>query len=180
MDGENNNESDDQTSPRGVLEVSGSGSESDNINMLFCENSPVTPTVTRGCDVDGDGENNSVNNPEFLETEMVHTVQWRNLIDNLKWKSKSLRRFSTGRVVAGYELSRKSFMKRLGRNNSTEVAIDDFYMPKPSWRNFTFQELMAATNGFCPGNFFVFLKIIVSIYIYTAYSGRCHSLHLMH
>ncbi|PWA69460.1 ROP binding protein kinases 1 [Artemisia annua] len=138
MEGENDNENDDQTSPRGVLEVSGSGSELDNINMLFYENSPVTPTVTRGCDVDGDGENN--------------TVPWRNLIDNLKWKSKSLRRFSTGRVVAGYELSRKSFMKRLGRTNSTEVAIDDFYMPKPSWRNFTFQELMTATNGFCPDN----------------------------
>nr|GEU30638.1 receptor-like cytosolic serine/threonine-protein kinase RBK1 [Tanacetum cinerariifolium] len=158
MDGENDNESDDQTSPRGVLEISGSGSDSDNSNMLFCENSPVTPRVTTGCDGDrdenGDRENSSTSNdPEFSETpEMVHTVPWRNLIDNLKWKSKSLRRFSTGRVVAGYELSRKSFMKRLGMNNSTQVTIDDFYMPKPSWRNFTFQELMAATNGFCPDN----------------------------
>ncbi|XP_076933794.1 receptor-like cytosolic serine/threonine-protein kinase RBK1 [Bidens hawaiensis] len=94
-------ESDDQSSPRGVLEASGSCSDCDN----------------------GDGAR-------------------RNLIDNLK------RRFS----MAGYEFSRKGFMKKLGRRNSSDASINEFFMPKPSWRNFTFQELAAATNGFCPDN----------------------------
>ncbi|KAI3725692.1 hypothetical protein L1987_65484 [Smallanthus sonchifolius] len=123
---------DDQLSPRGVLEVSGSCSDSDNSGMLFCEKSPATGG-------DGDG-------PEMVQS----TVPWRNLIDNLK--RKSLRRFSMGPLVAGYELSRKSFMMKLGRNNSSDGAINDTYIPKPSWRNFTFQELAVATNGFCSDN----------------------------
>ncbi|KAL8251595.1 hypothetical protein R6Q59_035288 [Mikania micrantha] len=125
------NESDDQSSPRGVLEVSGSCSDSDNSSMLFGEKSQATG--------DGDG------------AEMVQsTVAWRNLIGNLK--RKSLRRFSIGPLVAGYELSKKGFMNKLGRNNSSDATINDCYMPKPSWRNFTFQELAVATNGFCPDN----------------------------
>ncbi|KAK1432419.1 hypothetical protein QVD17_09315 [Tagetes erecta] len=115
------NESDDQSSPRGVLEVSGSCSDSDNSGMLFCEKR-------------GDG----------AETEQ----SWRkNLIDNLK--RKSFRRFSMGALVAGYEHSRKSFVMKMGRNNSSDATIN---MAKPSWRNFTFHELAMATNGFSSDN----------------------------
>ncbi|XP_076905241.1 receptor-like cytosolic serine/threonine-protein kinase RBK1 [Bidens hawaiensis] len=98
-------ESDDQSSPRGVLEAC---SDYDN----------------------GDG------------------VPRRNLIDSFK------RRFSMGPLVAGYEFSRKGFMnmKKPGRHNSSDASINEFFMPKPSWRNFTFHELAAATNGFCPDN----------------------------
>ncbi|MFS7969724.1 putative protein kinase RLK-Pelle-RLCK-VI family [Helianthus anomalus] len=111
-----NETSDDQSSPRGVLEVSGSCSDSDK-------------SQANG---DGDG------------------ATWRNLINNLK--RKSFRRFSMGPLVAGYELSRKGFVKKLGRNNSSDAAVNDFYMPKPSWRNFTFHELAVATDGFSPDN----------------------------
>nr|XP_043617515.1 receptor-like cytosolic serine/threonine-protein kinase RBK1 [Erigeron canadensis] len=120
-----NIESDDQSSPRGVLEVSESGSDSDNSSMLFCEKSSLVVQV------DGDVTNNHA-------MEMVQTGSWgRNMIDNLKIKSRSLRRFSTG-----------SFMRILGRNNSSQPSIDDYYVPKPSWRNFSFHELVVATNGF--------------------------------
>ncbi|KAK9069435.1 hypothetical protein SSX86_011338 [Deinandra increscens subsp. villosa] len=125
------NGSDDQSSPRGVLEVSGSCSDSDNGSVLFCEKSQATG--------DGDG----------AETGQS-TVPWRNLIGSLK--RNSLRRFSMGPLVAGYELSKKGFMNKLGRNNSSDASINDFYMPKPSWRNFTFHELALATNGFCHDN----------------------------
>ncbi|XP_071710999.1 receptor-like cytosolic serine/threonine-protein kinase RBK1 [Rutidosis leptorrhynchoides] len=139
---DNDNDSDDQSSPRGVLEILGSGSDSDNNNnnnnnMLICEKSDGPG------DGYGDGEDNDIGNMVSPETEMVQSVVWRNWIDNLKCKSRSLRRFSTG-----------SFMRKLGRNHSTEanINIDDFYMPKPSWRNFSFQKLVAATNGFSLDN----------------------------
>ncbi|KAI3669218.1 hypothetical protein L6452_40445 [Arctium lappa] len=138
------NESDDQSSPRGVLEVVGSGSDSDNSSYI---SRSVSENI--GCD-DGDGENNSSNSNMDPIVVQAEAVPWRNLIDNLKWKS--FRRLSTGPFVAGYELSRKSFMKKLGRNHSSEATINEFYVPKPSWRNFSFQELTAATNSFSSDN----------------------------
>ncbi|CAI9282338.1 unnamed protein product [Lactuca saligna] len=154
------NESDDQSSPRGVFEVPGSGSDSDNsINLrrsmsasastcsLKFDKKPPAVATTGGCDGDGDRENSSTSVPASPTAE---TVPWRNMMDNLKWKS--FRRFSTGPLVAGYEHSRKSFMKKFGRNNSSEATINEFYMPKPSWRSFTYEELESATNGFSHDN----------------------------
>lgn len=159
-------ESDDQSSPRGVFEVPGSGSDSDNsINLrrsmsasastcsLKFDKKPPAVATTGGCDGDGDRENNSTSVPASPTAE---TVPWRNMMDNLKWKS--FRRFSTGPLVAGYEHSRKSFMKKFGRNNSSEATINEFYMPKPSWRSFTYEELESATNGFSHGNTFFLIS----------------------
>lgn len=152
-------ESDDQSSPRGVFEVPGSGSDSDNSIKIRRSTSANASSyslkfdgrpqavATGGCDGDTGTENNSVSTPVSPTEE---TVPWRrNMMDNLKWKS--FRRFSTGPLVAGYELSRKSFMRKLGRNSS-EANINEFCVPKPSWRSFTYEELESATNGFSHDN----------------------------
>ncbi|KVH92254.1 Protein kinase, catalytic domain-containing protein [Cynara cardunculus var. scolymus] len=167
------NESDDQTSPRGVLEVVGSGSDSDNssyISRSVSENSydyasrsclSFKAPAAAGCDGDGENNSNSNMNPVSPTSEIVQAeaVPWRNLIDNLKWKS--FRRLSAAPLVAGYELSRKSFMKKLGRNHSSEATINEFYVPKPSWRNFSFEELTAATNSFSSGKY-LFLPSVLT------------------
>ncbi|KAK1392009.1 receptor-like cytosolic serine/threonine-protein kinase RBK1 [Heracleum sosnowskyi] len=44
----------------------------------------------------------------------------------------------------------KSSKLKLGRSHASEDSID-WMMPKPSWRNFTLQELEAATKKFSPG-----------------------------
>ncbi|KAI3775736.1 hypothetical protein L1987_45488 [Smallanthus sonchifolius] len=130
---------DEQSSPRGVLEIPVSGTDSDyqsrslsSRGSSFNEQSPATEgdadsaTDSGGDEEDGGGR--------------AASVRWRNLVYSLKWKS--------------FKMSSKSLMKRLGVNRSSEETIDagDWAVTKPSWRNFTMEELAAATDGFSRDN----------------------------
>ncbi|XP_008338467.3 receptor-like cytosolic serine/threonine-protein kinase RBK1 [Malus domestica] len=75
-------------------------------------------------------------------------------------KKKSARRFSTIPILAAsYELSRRNLRRRLARIWSTEEeeeeeeeGADEMSVTKPSWRNFDYAELAAATGNFKPDN----------------------------
>ncbi|GAA0151746.1 hypothetical protein LIER_10400 [Lithospermum erythrorhizon] len=77
---------------------------------------------------------------------------WRSLVDQVK--KKSVKKFPTIPFLGGYEFSKKQLKKKLGRNKSAEETIDcgEFESPKPSWRNFSYQELVDATDNFSPDN----------------------------
>ena len=76
---------------------------------------------------------------------------------NLQWKKlfgqvakPSVWKMST--MLGGATTTKKAFRKKMGRKSNSEEAIDggDFIMPKPSWRNFRYDELRQATNDFSP------------------------------
>lgn len=120
------------SSPRGVLEIPISGSYSDASSTADGEKSPVE----RG-----------------LAWELSYgTLHWKKLFGQIKKKSPM--KFSTIPLLGGYgyDLSKKAFKKRLGRNHSAGEAIGcgDIVMPKPSWRNFAYEELKLATDNFSP------------------------------
>lgn len=119
---------DDDSSPRGVLEI------------------PIT----------GSGSDSDISEAERGAAWEINygTLHWRKLFGQIKRKSSM--KFSTIPLLGGYgyDFSKKAFKKKLGRNHSAGDAIDcgDFEIPKPSWRNFTYQELKIATHDFTPGN----------------------------
>ncbi|KAI3794349.1 hypothetical protein L1987_36979 [Smallanthus sonchifolius] len=152
---------DEQSSPRGVLEITVSGSDSDNLSSMSRSRSLSSRGSSfneKSPEVDGDGDSATGDEEEgggagIISTSSVaQALRWRNLVCNLKWKS--FKRFSAVPLVAGYELSRKSLMKRLGKHHNDEVTIDgvNWVVPKPSWRNFTLEELAAATDCFSSDN----------------------------
>ncbi|KAD7478602.1 hypothetical protein E3N88_01738 [Mikania micrantha] len=150
----------EQSSPRGVLEITVSGSDSDNHSIASrCLSSRGSSFNEKSTAIDGDA-NSATGGDEDIDgggaglistSSADQALRWRNLICNLKWKS--FKRFSTVPLVAGYELSKKSLMRRLGKHNNDEVMIDgvNWVVPKPSWRNFTLEELAAATDNFAAG-----------------------------
>lgn len=162
---EDGDDHEDQSSPRGVLEIPVSGSDSDNQSSVsrslssrgssFNDKSPEGEVDCGGEEEAGGGA--GVGNPS--------STAWRNLVDNLKWKS--IKRLSTFPLVAGYELSRKSLMKRLAKNHNIEEAIDggNWAVPKPSWRNFTLEELAAATDNFSSGEILFGAPLHISLFI---------------
>lgn len=118
-------------SPRGVLEITGRG-----------------PTTNSSDHNGGGGESEGGgDSPKSVGPEKPRPLQFRKLFDNAK--IKSVRRFAAIPLMAGFELSRKS-LKKMERNRSAEETIDcgDFIVQKPSWRNFSRQELAAATDDF--------------------------------
>ncbi|GFY90777.1 protein kinase superfamily protein [Actinidia rufa] len=128
-------EPDELSSPRGVLEAPVSSSSSDSDNSSINSGSSVTEKSSAS----------SVHRALFRDHQ---GLQWRSLIDNIKWKS--VRRFSTIPLLGGYDISKKNLRRKLWRNRSADEEIDcgDIIVPKPSWRNFTHAELVAATENF--------------------------------
>ncbi|KAJ9177499.1 hypothetical protein P3X46_012715 [Hevea brasiliensis] len=126
----------DDPSPRGVLEI------------------PILSP-----DSDHSGSSSSSNSTEKLVPEREATregnlSQWKNLLDS--FKKKSMRRFSVIPSFTNYDIIAKSSLKRkLTRmQNSPGVVIDweGMPIPKPSWRNFDYAELEAATDKFSSEN----------------------------
>ncbi|XP_047312034.1 receptor-like cytosolic serine/threonine-protein kinase RBK1 [Impatiens glandulifera] len=129
-------------SPRGVLEITATGSDADNNAGAGGEGEG---------EGGGEGESESGDSPKAFgpEKPAAKPTQFKKLFDNAKMKS--VRRFAAIPLLAGYELSRKS-LRKLERNRSVDETIDcgDFIVQKPSWRNFSRQELAAATDDFSP------------------------------
>ncbi|KAL3613588.1 hypothetical protein CASFOL_042622 [Castilleja foliolosa] len=133
MTKETGEKTEEGSSPRGVYEIpiTGSNSDSDNSSTI---NRSAKSTVEAN----------------------YGALHWKKLFSQIRKKSTSMR-FSSIPLLGGYgsyDLSKKGFERRrmLGRIHSAADAIDfgDFVVPKPSWRNFTYQELNLATDNFSP------------------------------
>ncbi|KAI4328124.1 hypothetical protein L6164_020506 [Bauhinia variegata] len=121
---------DDEGSPRGVLEIPISGTESD-----LSGSSRSSSPAQRPNDRDSGGP------------------QWKSMIDVIR--KKSVRRFSTIPFLGmSYDISRKNLRKKLGRNRKGEDGAIDLsaISTKSSWRNFDYAELAAATDNFSSEN----------------------------
>ncbi|XP_028802795.1 receptor-like cytosolic serine/threonine-protein kinase RBK1 isoform X1 [Neltuma alba] len=129
---------DDQESPRGILEIPVSGTESDHSgsSSIYSSSSPEKSS-----------EAERVNVREGLGQP------WKAMMES--FKKKSAQRISAiSLLTASYEMSRKSLRKRrMERIRSAEEGINLGAIPtKPSWRNFDYAELQAATDDFNPEN----------------------------
>lgn len=161
-----NKKDNDQLSPRAVLEIHISGtSDSDSSSISSGERSrsfgsspsPVAtdksaaPETVGGSSNGGEGSNG-----EETGQGQGQGLRFKILFDQMK--RKSIRRLSTLPLFGGYEnLIPKKNIKRklLSRIRSAEedtIDCHDFVVPKPSWRNFTFDELAQATDNFTPDN----------------------------
>ncbi|XP_043711972.1 receptor-like cytosolic serine/threonine-protein kinase RBK1 [Telopea speciosissima] len=120
----------DNSSPRGILEIPVLGVDSDN-SSSSCSTSSTDKLIVHQALV-----------PES------NGSQWRNLFDIIK--RKSMRRFPTFPMLASSEVSKRSLSRRLARIRSAEdrIEYEGPSVPKPSWRNFSYEELAAATNDF--------------------------------
>ncbi|XP_039040006.1 receptor-like cytosolic serine/threonine-protein kinase RBK1 [Hibiscus syriacus] len=119
-----------QPSPRCVLEIPVVGSDSD----------------TSSC-----SSNSTSFSPKTKVNPDSYGLQWKNLIGNIKKRS-----FSLIPLLPSYDLSRKnsrrSKLTKLHTSEEQDVGIDLMAVPKPSWKHFTYSELAAATDHFCPEN----------------------------
>ncbi|KAL2241088.1 UNVERIFIED_CONTAM: Receptor-like cytosolic serine/threonine-protein kinase RBK1 [Sesamum indicum] len=125
-------ETEEQSSPRGVLEGQISGSDSDH---------SIDRTSSFG------GEKSPTERRELLNNG---NLQWKKLFGQVK-RTTTLK-LSTISLLVGHDLSKRTLRKRSGRNRSTDEAADcgDFLAPKPSWRSFSYEELRQATDDFSP------------------------------
>lgn len=132
----NNNNRDDQysssSSPRGVLETPPLGSSDS-------DNSSISSSDDR-----------SSSFASSSSGELSQGVYWKNVFDKLK--RRSMRRLSSIPLL-GYEMILPKNIRRiLSKNRSAEEeANDSDDIPKPSWRNFSYGELVEATDYFSPG-----------------------------
>lgn len=128
--------SEDEVSPRGVLENPVLGTESDH----------------SGNSISSSGS--SPNEKSLVQRALESNgSQWKSMFGALK--KKSVRRFSTIPLLAtSYEISRKNLRRKLARIGGTDekISVEGFPMTKPSWRNFEYAELAAATDNFSPEN----------------------------
>ena len=140
---------DEQSSPRGVLEIPVLGGDSDHSSCSSCSSSSNDKSI--------------VVHQELVR--QTHRSQWKSLFGALK--KKSVRRFSTIPSLAGHELSRISLRRKLARIRSAEdpISVEGIPVSKPSWRSFDYAELAAATDNFSSGEDSPFLPIsFFSIY----------------
>lgn len=127
-------------SPRDVFGVPVSGTDSDS---------------TGSSNYDGSGSPGTGSNRG--QGRDAQNQQWKTMIDVLRFKS--VRRFSTIPLLgASYEISRRSLRNKLARirpandDDDLDNTIDIDGIPtKPSWRNFNYADLVAATDDFNPG-----------------------------
>ncbi|GMI99435.1 ROP binding protein kinases 1 [Hibiscus trionum] len=113
----------DQPSPRCVLEIPVLGSDSDT------------------------SSNSSSFSPKTKGNRDSYGLQWKNLIGSIM--KKSARSLS---LLPAYDISRKNL--RRSKLAKLHASQEQHFMPlpKPSWKNFTYSELAAATDNFCHEN----------------------------
>ncbi|CAH2043329.1 unnamed protein product [Thlaspi arvense] len=133
---ENNDLGIEDPSPRCVLEIPVTSSDSDNSS---------SSSSCSSCSPD--------KSSSPLSTAPTNGRQWNKMIESIK--KKSIRRFSVIPLLASYELTRKNMRRKqpkLSPASENEIDCDQILIAKPSWRNFTYEELVAATDSFNPEN----------------------------
>ncbi|KAL5753315.1 hypothetical protein ACOSP7_023493 [Xanthoceras sorbifolium] len=127
----------DMASPRGVLEIPVLGTDSDSSSSSSSSCSSSTEKLTPKRNGNREGNN--------------YGLQWKSMIDSIK--KKSARRFSVIPLLTNYDLSKKNIWKKLARIQSSEDEADiEIPLTRPSWKNFEYAELAAATDNFCSEN----------------------------
>ncbi|KAG0471547.1 hypothetical protein HPP92_016093 [Vanilla planifolia] len=134
---EENSDGSGQNSPRGVLETP--------ISSVHSDGGSCTDTSSLERTTTPDGT--------VLES---HISQWRSLLGGLLLRKKRrIMRLSTfPQAMRGFVLERKNSVsspvgEELSRDGQADLEIP---MRRPSWRNFNYQELAAATNNFSHDN----------------------------
>ncbi|KAJ6678768.1 hypothetical protein OIU85_009253 [Salix viminalis] len=128
-------------SPRCVLEIPISGTDSDHSSS----------SSISSC---SSGSTEKVASERTGIVRESSGIQWRQILDS--FKKKSARRFSVIPLISTYEtITKKNLRRKLARiQHSADVFIDceGIMAPKPSWRNFDYLELEAATDNFSSEN----------------------------
>lgn len=124
-------------SPRCVLEILATSSDSENSSSSSSPDKSLSSPLST-----------------VTATATNNGRQWNKMIESIK--KKSMRRFSVIPLLASYELTRKNMRRKqpkLSSSPSPDNVFDcgQFLVAKPSWRNFTYDELVAATDGFNTG-----------------------------
>ncbi|KAG2696145.1 hypothetical protein I3760_07G044900 [Carya illinoinensis] len=132
---------DDESSPRGVLEIPVLGATDSDHTGSSSFSSCISPTQKPA--------------PTPQPRESHGGSQWKSVIE--AFKRKSVRRFSiVPLLTASHEFSAKNLSRKLGRIRSAEaedgIDNDGIPRPKPSWRSFDYAELAAATDNFSSEN----------------------------
>ncbi|CAN1835902.1 Receptor-like cytosolic serine/threonine-protein kinase RBK1 [Linum perenne] len=112
---------------------------------------PILGGSDPDCTTSSNGSCSLSENTDNTETEIdTYGNQWKSMFDTIK--KKSVRRFSVIPLLTTYEvISKKNIMKKLSRIRNTGDVVIDYDgtpVPKPSWRNFDYRELSAATDDF--------------------------------
>ncbi|PPS01387.1 hypothetical protein GOBAR_AA19274 [Gossypium barbadense] len=124
----------EQPSPRCVLEIPVLGSDSDTSSCSSNSSSysPRKPVFQKG-------------------NKDSYGLQWKNLIGNVK--KKYVRSFSLIPLLTSNDKNlRRTKLAKLHASEEEHVDINSIPVPKPSWKNFTYSELAAATDNFSPEN----------------------------
>lgn len=128
----------DEPSPRCVLEIPISGGESGDYDRSSSSTSSST------------GSTDKIVQDKTLVNNNSNLSQWKTMLSS--FKKTSMRRFSVIPLLTNYDIIAKRNLKRkLTRiQNSPDMMIDweGIRIPKPSWRNFDYSELEAATDNF--------------------------------
>lgn len=156
-------EDSNQSSPRGVLEITASNADSDG-----------------GGSSSRSSDTSSIDQPISLYEPRPesHNLQWRTFIAGLIMRKKrSMTRLSTFPPTTTRRSSLRGALERIKSSSKDsferkEVALEirmeaikssskgtferkevalEVKMARPSWRSFAYEELAAATDGFCPG-----------------------------
>ncbi|KAK9036256.1 hypothetical protein V6N11_078264 [Hibiscus sabdariffa] len=122
-------ESNKQPSPRGVLENPELESDSD---------SGSTPSATTHISDGGENESPDIQKPPVSQSQKwadSYSFQWRSIFETIKRKSSKL-----------YVLP--LLAKSAKHREEEENLLDRTNEPKPSWRHFSYSELVDATDNF--------------------------------
>lgn len=146
-------ESDENSSPRGVLETPVTGSDSDHGSSIISSTNSSSRSNSFSSSSEektGDDKNCSSALSSTLDV-ITAAVQWKNIFENIR--KKSVKRLTSTALLNYCDQSKKSLRWKFGLNQVSEDSFDcgEWMAPKPSWRNFSYQELEAATKSFSPG-----------------------------
>ncbi|KAF8085806.1 hypothetical protein N665_0646s0009 [Sinapis alba] len=131
------------SSPRDVLGITAMTSDTDNNSSSYSSCSSFSSEDKSS----SSSASPFSNTPNINVSSCSHGLQWNKMIESIK--KKSIRRFTVIPSFASYQLTLKNLRRKQPKFSPSE---NSFFMAKPSWRNFTYEELAAATEDFNPEN----------------------------
>ncbi|KAL0728327.1 hypothetical protein Bca4012_024420 [Brassica carinata] len=132
------------SSPRGVLGNTAMTSDTDNNSSSYSSCSSFSSDDKSS---PSSASSPVSNTPNKNVSSSSHSLQWNKMIESIK--KKSIRRLTAIPFLASYKLTHKNLRCKQPKFSPSENC---FFMAKPSWRNFTYEELAAATEDFNPEN----------------------------
>ncbi|KAK4430509.1 Receptor-like cytosolic serine/threonine-protein kinase RBK1 [Sesamum alatum] len=134
----------------------GENKTTESVSCGTAEESSETPVPASDSDQSNSGswggDKSMVERGVAIASEMNYgAVHLKKLFGQIKRRSAmSITNIPMNIPMIGYDISKKAFKRKLGRNSEDSIDCDDLVVPKPSWRNFTYAELKQATDNFSP------------------------------